>query len=44
MQLFLRSLGKARLLTAQEEVELANRIERGSSTLSKRWSSRTCRR
>ena len=29
LQLFLKDLGKARLLTAQEEVELAKRIERG---------------
>ena len=29
LQLFLRDIGKARLLTAQEEVELAKRIERG---------------
>ena len=30
LQLFLKGLGKVRLLTAQEEVELAKRIERGS--------------
>jgi RNA polymerase primary sigma factor len=30
LQLFLKGLGKARLLTAQEEVDLAKRIERGS--------------
>ncbi len=30
LQLFLKGLGKLRLLTAQEEVELAKRIERGS--------------
>ena len=30
MQLFLKGIGKVRLLTAQEEVELAKRIERGS--------------
>jgi RNA polymerase primary sigma factor len=30
LQLFLRDIGKARLLTAQEEVDLAKRIERGS--------------
>ena len=29
LQLFLKDLGKVRLLTAQEEVELAKRIERG---------------
>jgi RNA polymerase primary sigma factor len=29
LQLFLKDIGKARLLTAQEEVELAKRIERG---------------
>ena len=29
LQLFLRDLGKVRLLTAQEEVDLAKRIERG---------------
>jgi RNA polymerase primary sigma factor len=29
LQLFLRDIGKARLLTAQEEVDLARRIERG---------------
>ena len=29
LQLFLRDLGKVRLLTAQEEVDLARRIERG---------------
>ncbi|HZE06007.1 MAG TPA: sigma-70 family RNA polymerase sigma factor, partial [Solirubrobacteraceae bacterium] len=29
LQLFLRDIGKTRLLTAQEEVELARRIERG---------------
>ena len=29
LQLFLRDIGKLRLLTAQEEVELARRIERG---------------
>ena len=30
LQLFLRGIGKVRLLTAQEEVDLAKRIERGS--------------
>jgi RNA polymerase primary sigma factor len=30
LQLFLRDIGKVRLLTAQEEVDLAKRIERGS--------------
>ncbi|HEX4009713.1 MAG TPA: sigma-70 family RNA polymerase sigma factor [Solirubrobacteraceae bacterium] len=30
LQLFLKGIGKVRLLTAQEEVELAQRIERGS--------------
>jgi RNA polymerase primary sigma factor len=30
LQLFLKGIGKVRLLTAQEEVELAKRIERGS--------------
>jgi RNA polymerase primary sigma factor len=30
LTLFLRDIGKARLLTAQEEVDLAKRIERGS--------------
>jgi RNA polymerase primary sigma factor len=30
LQLFLKGLGKVRLLTAQEEVDLAKRIERGS--------------
>ncbi|MGN6167945.1 MAG: sigma-70 family RNA polymerase sigma factor, partial [Solirubrobacteraceae bacterium] len=30
LQLFLRDIGKVRLLTAQEEVKLARRIERGS--------------
>ncbi len=30
MQLFLRDIGKVRLLTAREEVDLAQRIERGS--------------
>ena len=30
LQLFLKGLGRVRLLTAQEEVELAKRIERGS--------------
>jgi RNA polymerase primary sigma factor len=30
MQLFLKDIGKARLLSAQEEVDLAKRIERGS--------------
>jgi RNA polymerase primary sigma factor len=30
LQLFLKGIGKVRLLTAQEEVELARRIERGS--------------
>ena len=30
LQLFLRGIGKVRLLTAREEVELAKRIERGS--------------
>jgi RNA polymerase primary sigma factor len=30
LQLFLKDIGKARLLTAQEEVDLAKRIERGS--------------
>ena len=30
LQLFLRDIGKARLLSAQEEVDLAKRIERGS--------------
>jgi RNA polymerase primary sigma factor len=30
LQLFLRGIGRVRLLTAQEEVELAKRIERGS--------------
>jgi RNA polymerase primary sigma factor len=30
LQLFLRGIGKVRLLTAQEEVDLARRIERGS--------------
>jgi RNA polymerase primary sigma factor len=30
LQLFLRGIGKVRLLTAQEEVDLAQRIERGS--------------
>src|SRR6266496_5335146 len=29
LQLFLKDIGKVRLLTAQEEVELAKRIERG---------------
>src|SRR5439155_1472277 len=29
LQLFLKDIGKVRLLTAQEEVDLANRIERG---------------
>ena len=29
LQLFLKDIGKARLLTAQEEVDLAKRIERG---------------
>src|SRR5690606_21454201 len=29
LQLFLKDIGKVRLLTAQEEVELAQRIERG---------------
>ena len=31
LQLFLKDIGKVRLLSAQEEVELAKRIERGSS-------------
>ena len=39
--LFLRDIGKARLLSAQQEVDLAKRIERGPSTRSRRWSSRT---
>jgi RNA polymerase primary sigma factor len=30
LQLFLKDIGKARLLTAEEEVDLAKRIERGS--------------
>src|SRR5881275_2277831 len=30
LQLFLKDIGKVRLLTAQEEVDLAKRIERGS--------------
>jgi RNA polymerase primary sigma factor len=30
LQLFLKGIGKVRLLTAQEEVELSKRIERGS--------------
>jgi RNA polymerase primary sigma factor len=30
LQLFLKDIGRARLLSAQEEVDLANRIERGS--------------
>jgi RNA polymerase primary sigma factor len=29
LQLFLKDIGKVRLLTAAEEVELAKRIERG---------------
>src|ERR687883_95123 len=29
LQLFLKDIGKVRLLTAQEEVDLAKRIERG---------------
>ena len=33
LQLFLKDVGKVRLLTAQEEVELAKRIERGDLDL-----------
>ena len=42
LQLFLKDIGKVRLLTAQEEVDLAKRIERGDFTPSRRWSSPTC--
>jgi RNA polymerase primary sigma factor len=36
LQLFLKGIGRVRLLTAQEEVELAKRIERGSFE-AKQW-------
>ena len=42
LQLFLRGIGKVRLLSAEEEVELAKRIGGGTWTPSRRWSSRTC--
>jgi RNA polymerase primary sigma factor len=36
LQLFLKDIGKSRLLSAQEEVDLAKRIERGSFTAKQR--------
>jgi RNA polymerase primary sigma factor len=42
LQLFLKGIGKVRLLTAQEEVDLAKRIWRGDLAAKQRWSSRTC--
>ncbi len=42
LRLFLKDIGKARLLTAQEEVDLAKRIWRGDLDAKQRWSSRTC--
>src|SRR5881398_4174763 len=41
LQLFLKDIGKVRLLTAQEEVELAKRISAAISTPSRRWWSPT---
>ena len=50
LQLFLKDIGKVRLLTAQEEVDLAKRIERGDFDAKQkmvesnlRWSSRSRR-
>jgi len=42
LQLFLKDIGKVRLLTAQEEVDLAKRIERGDLDAKQKMSSRTC--
>ena len=36
LKLFLKGIGKVRLLTAREEVDLAKRIERGSGTVQTR--------
>ena len=41
LPLFLKGIGRVRLLTAQEEVELAKRIWRGTGRGARRWSSRT---
>src|SRR6202140_4596189 len=37
LQLFLKDIGKVRLLTAQEEVDLAKRMERGDLEANRRW-------
>src|ERR671931_535267 len=42
LQLFLKDIGKVRLLTAQEEVDLAKRIERGDLDAKQKMVSRTC--
>jgi RNA polymerase primary sigma factor len=42
LQLFLKGVGKVRLLTAPEEVELAKRIERGELERSRGWSNPIC--
>ena len=42
LQLFLKDIGKFRLLTAREEVDLASGSSAATSTPSRSWSSPTC--